>query len=145
MPAQNNGLEQPPARGPLARARGVLKRFTLLRLVYRFLFRLGIGEIIVRRPVFHLLRACGLRVLKREDLRRAAAEFHLVEYGGEESITEGEPLSADPVSDDRHPFKRGALSDRVAPVHGLRPERCVEWNGSRLEVGTLVVSSFRRA
>ena len=98
--AAQNSIPPPPKRaGMLARAKRVLKRFTLLRLIYRFLFRLGIGQIIVRRPVFYLFRALGMRVLKREDLRRDAAALHLMEYGWEETITGAEPLSAGAVSE----------------------------------------------
>ena len=100
MPAKNNAPQQTAKRaGVLARIKGVLKRFTLLRLIYRFLFRLGIGQIIVRRPVFYLFRALGMRVLKREDLRRSAAALHLVEYAEEETIAGAEPLSAGAVSE----------------------------------------------
>lgn len=104
MPAQNSGPQQPQAKpqkraGVLARVKGVAKRFTLLRLIYRFLFRLGIGQIIVRRPVFHLFRALGMRVLRRGDLRRDAALLHLAEYGEEESIAGAEPLFAGTVSE----------------------------------------------
>ena len=98
--AAQNSIPPPPKRaGMLARAKLVLKRFTLLRLIYRFLFRLGIGQIIVRRPVFYVFRALGMRVLKREDLRRDAAALHLVEYGEEETIAGAEALSAGPVSE----------------------------------------------
>ena len=238
----------------------MLKRIPLLRLTYRFLFRLGVGQILVRRPVFALFRALGMRVLKREDLRQESAALHLVEYGNEESINAAEPMSAGPVSAQAkralraytlhiaRPFvvefqeaqlvggsalgftRAGALivetmppyftakdimdnvpatalvrsrtrprgvarverafslvnawnnnycmwlSECLARLEGLEdyerrtgqrvpivipseparyqteslrlmgygPERCVRWNGSRLEVGTLVVSSFRR-
>ena len=264
MAAQNSGQQRPasaPRRvGLLARARRFLARSARLRLVYRFLFRLGIGQILVRRPVFHLFRGLGMRVLKREDLRRDAAALRLVEYGDEESIAGGEPLAAGPVSVQAQralaaytlhiarPFiveipevrlvgltalgftREGALiaetmppyfskkdtpdnvpalslirsrlprgnaprverafslvnawnnnycmwlSEGLARLEGLEayerrtghrvpvvipsdparyqteslrlmgygPDRCLEWNGSRLEVGTLVVSSFRR-
>ena len=103
MPAQNSGPQQSPAKTPkrggwLARVRGGLKRFPLLRLIYRFLFRLGIGQFLARWPVFFLFRALGMRVLKREDLRRAAAALRLTEYGEEEDIAGAEPRSAGPVS-----------------------------------------------
>ena len=262
MPAQNNQPQsgKPKRSGVLGRAKHALKRFTLLRLIYRFLFRLGIGQMIVRRPVFLVFRALGMRVLRREDLRRDAAALRLAEYGEEESITGAAPLSAGPVSEEARlaleaytlkiarPFTvgipdvqlvgvsaigftrdgaliaetmppyfskkdtpdntpalslirsrtRGAeaprverafslvnawnnnycmwLSECLARLEGLEdyerrtgqrvtvitpadapryqteslrlmgygPDRCLEWNGSRLAVGTLVVSSFRR-
>ncbi len=262
MPSQSNQPQhaKPKRTGVLRRVKSALKRFTLLRLIYRFLFRLGIGQMIVRRPVFLVFRAFGMRVLRRDDLRRDATALRLAEYSEEESITGAGPLSAGPVSEEARqalaaytlkiarPFtveipdvqlvgdsaigftRDGALiaetmppyfskkdtpdntpalsligsrtrpgsaprverafslvnawnnnycmwlSECLARLEGLEdyerrtgqrvmvitpadapryqteslrlmgygPERCLEWNGSRLAVGTLVVSSFRR-
>ena len=257
MPPNNEPRRAPGLGGRIKRA---LKRIPLFQLTYRFLFRLGIGQILVRRPVFAFFRALGFRVLKREDLRAQSAALHVVEYAAAESIAADEPLTAGPLSDKAQralraytlniarPFtaefsdvqlvgatalgftRDGALiaetmppyftrkdimdnvpasalvrsrtrpggvkkigrafslvnawnnnycmwlSEGLARLEGLAdyerrtghrvpviipanparyqteslqlmgygPDRCVEWNGSRLEVGTLVVSSFRR-
>ena len=85
--------------GLLRRAKTALKRFTILRLLYRYYFRLGVQQTLVRRPVFALFRAFGGRVLLREDLRKDAAALHLAEYGPEESVIAGDPVFVRPVSE----------------------------------------------
>ena len=79
--------------GLLRRVKRSLKRFTFLRVLYRFYFRLGVQQILVRRPVFLLFRALGLRVLLRDDLRRDPAAFRPTEYGAAETITADEALT----------------------------------------------------
>ena len=76
--------------GLLRRVKRSLKRFTFLRVLYRFYFRLGVQQILVRRPVFLVFRALGLRVLMRDDLRR---ESRPTEYGAAEAITANEALT----------------------------------------------------
>ena len=85
--------------GLLRRVKRSLKRFTFLRVLHRFYFRLGVQQILVRRPVFLLFRALGLRVLMRDDLRRDPAKFRLAEYGSAESITAGDALTIGPRSE----------------------------------------------
>lgn len=89
---------RPPA-GLLRQAKTRLKRFTLLRLLYRFYFRLGVQQILVRRPVFFLCRALGLRVLRRDDLRREREKFRVTEYGGAETVTAAAALTIGPMSE----------------------------------------------
>jgi hypothetical protein len=102
-----------PRPGLIRRAKTILKRFTFLRLLYRFYFRLGVQQIVVRRPAFAIFRMLGLRVLKREDLRREGARLRLTEYGDAEKITAGAALTEGPISE-RAATALGAYSFEVA-------------------------------